>query len=85
MIELLLVFLAAFGRVFVYGLQTQHVVGLHYRSAFVTSWLMTLGEVVIFSEIVRQGWGAFFPIALGSSCGVVASMVIHQKLWKKGQ
>lgn len=57
----------SFLKVFAHGLQTRNVTGLHYRSAFIVSWLMTAGDFAIFSAIAIHGWSAFFPTAVGGS------------------
>ena len=78
-----LIVLAAFGNAFVSGVQTRNVAGLHFKAAFFTSWLLTVGDVAVFSAVVQRGWGALLPVGTGYSMGIVAAMLAHRRVFQQ--
>lgn len=75
--QFIFIAIAAFLRTTVHGWQTRNVTGLHYRAAFVTSWLMTAGDVIIVWTVSHKGWYVFLPLGIGGSLGVLTSMRLH--------
>lgn len=80
---MLLIFAVSFTRIALRGFQTKNIHGNHYRTAFCLSWFMTATEIFVVSAIAIDGWACFFPVALGGALGVIVSMWLHNKLFKK--
>lgn len=74
---------ASFMKVFSHGFQSRNIAHNHYKAAFLTSWLIGLSEIAFLSGIVKYGWHSFFPLVIGGSLGVVASMATHNYLFRR--
>lgn len=74
----------SFIAIFLKGLQYKNINGSHYRAAFITSCLMMCFEVVTITLVIKGGWSIALSAGLGVAFGVVASMFVHDKLFKKG-
>ncbi len=78
--------LAGFGSfcsVFLKGFQYKNVTGNHRKLVFFTSYLMALCDYLIIGIIAKSNWNIAFLCATTASLGMVASMVLHDKIIKK--
>lgn len=78
MIELAL-FASAFATVFALGLQSLNVNGGHYFAAFVTSFAIGAGNLVILKVVPSSGLPEMAAYLAGGPFGIVASMVVHRR------
>ena len=70
--------------VFLRAFQTQNVIGRHYRTAIITSYLMAIGEVAVVLFVVDYGWESIPWVGTGGAIGVTLSMYYHNK-WLKAR
>jgi hypothetical protein len=75
--------LASFIGIFLRAFQQQNVVGAHYRSAALTSYGLAVSDVATIGLISTHGWHMVPWIGTGAAVGVVASMYVHRKLFKR--
>ncbi len=67
---------------FLKGFQHKNVIGNHVKSVFLTSWAMAAFDVAAVSLIVAGGWPIAITAGLGASCGMVAAMKLHDRLFQ---
>lgn len=79
----LLGFAASFCVVGLKGFQFQNMSGGHFRAVFITSMLITFSEVLAVNLIVRNGLLMALPNGIGAAFGVVVSMKLHDRFFKK--
>lgn len=80
----LLLLASTFGLVFALGLQSQFVNNGHYGSAFFNSLVISLGQLGALQIVHAQtGWD-YAAYLLGGPAGIVCSMHIYRRHWKKG-
>ena len=70
----------SFVSVFLKGFQHKNVIANRLKWTFLTSYLMALFDVAAVSLIVQGGWAIAFSSGLGASAGMVAAMMLHDKL-----
>ncbi len=64
-------------------IQTKNIIGVYYKSAYVTSWLMSVVAVANIVIVTEDGYVMIIPIGLGGSLGCITSMYFHDKLMKR--
>lgn len=74
--------LVSFIAVFLKGFQHKNVIGGHLRSVALTSYFMSAFDVAAVSIIVKGGWWVALTSGTGASLGMVASIVLHDRLFK---
>lgn len=80
----LLLLVSTFGLVFALGMQSQFVNNGHYLSAFFNSVAISLGQLGALQVVHAQtGWD-YAAYLLGGPIGIVCSMHIYRRHWKKG-
>lgn len=80
----LLLFASTFGLVFALGLQSQFVNNGHYGAAFANSLMISvaqLGALQIVHATTPMHYAAY---VVGGPLGIVSSMVLYRRRWKKG-
>lgn len=92
-----LVYLASFGvaflSVFLKGFQTKNVIKDLERSAFITSFLQGASQILTTALVVYAGMNSGITASvsmaltagLGSAFGIVASMRLHNYIFKEGK
>lgn len=81
--QLLIAFCVSLVAVGLRGFQHKNVIGNHRKLVFVTSFAMSIFEVASVGVIVKNGWDVAIPLGLGSGCGMLISMWMHDRLVKK--
>lgn len=80
----LLLLISTFFLVFALGLQSQFVNNGHYAAAFANSALISIGQLGALQIVNAQtGWD-YAAYLLGGPAGIVCSMAIYRRRWKKG-
>jgi hypothetical protein len=74
--------LTTFSLAFLKAFQSRNIVAGHYWAAWITSWLVTSGEVASVSFIVMGGWVILLTAGIGGSFGCIAAMAAHERLFK---
>jgi len=69
--------------VFLKGFQHKNVIGNHQRAVFFTSWFMATFDVASVMFIVKGGWPIAITSGFGASCGMVAAMRTHDRIFGK--
>ncbi|MEB3059488.1 hypothetical protein, partial [Parvimonas sp. D9] len=64
--------------------QHKNVIGTHLKATWLTSYLMAAFDVAAVNIIVKGGWWVALTAGTGASCGMVAAIVLHDHLFKKG-
>lgn len=72
----------SFAAVFLKGFQHKNVIGNHKYSVFFTSYLMAAFDVATISIIVKGGWPIAITSGTGAAFGMVAAIVIHDRMFK---
>lgn len=65
------------------GFQHKNVIGGHIRSAFWTSYLMGLFDVLTISMVARHGLVMALSVGTGAAFGMVSAMKLHDRLYKR--
>lgn len=73
----LLIFLSTFVAVFALGFQSLNVNGGHYRAAFLNSFLIGTGNLMILKMVPEASSVQMVAYLLGGPFGIVASMWLH--------
>lgn len=76
--------LASFLVVGLKGFQHKNVIAGNIRATFVTSYLMAAGDVLLVGLIVKGGWLIALTSGTGAAFGMVCSMKLHDRIYKKG-
>ena len=79
MIELLL-FASTFTVVFALGFQQQNVTGGHYRSAFLTSFVIGGAYLFLYKLVPDAGPSEMAAYLGGGPFGITASMWVHRRM-----
>jgi len=72
----------SFTACFLKGFQHKNVIGGHLKSVFFTSYLMAAFDVAAVTLIVRGGWPIAISSGFGASAGMVAAILLHDRLFK---
>ena len=64
------------------GFQQKNVIGRHLKSVAVTSYLIAVFEVATVTIIIKGGWLVALTSGTGAAIGMVASILLHDKLFK---
>lgn len=78
----LALFVSTFGLVFCLGLQSLNVNGGHYVSAFVTSFAIGAGNLVVLKLAPSATPTEMAAYLIGGPFGIVASMIAHRKFFR---
>lgn len=83
--EAAIVFTAMFALVFIRAFQQRNVAHLHYRAIMPTSFAFAILDIVVITEVVKQGMTAelVVPMALGGGLGCMTSMKVHETYMKE--
>lgn len=73
----------SFTSVFLKGFQHKNVIGSHMKATFITSYAMSAFDVAAVSLIVKGGWPIAFTSGTGAAFGMIAAMLVHDKMFKK--
>lgn len=76
-------FAVTFIAVFLKGFQHKNVIGGHLKMVAVTSYAMAFFDVAAVSIVVKQGMSVAWSAGTGAAIGMVCSIVLHDKLFKK--
>ena len=79
----LLAFCLNFLNVFMKGFQHKHVIGGHLKSAAATAFFMGVADVATVTTIVQGGLIVGVFVGLGASAGIVAAMLLHDRIYSK--
>ena len=77
----LIVGLVTFVTVFLKGFQYKNVIGGHLKLVAVTSYAMAFCDVILVGFIVKLGWQVAFASGTGAAIGMVASVVLHDRIF----
>jgi hypothetical protein len=78
----LLLFISTYVLVFALGFQSQNVNGGHYFSAFMTSFAIGGGQMVLYKMAPNANLIEITAYLIGGPLGIVSSMWAHRK-WMK--
>jgi len=73
------IFAATLLLVFMRGIQHQNVIHGKYKLAFVTPYLIAVGEVASVLLVVDTGWSSIPFVGTGGAVGIVLSMYVHRR------
>jgi hypothetical protein len=79
----LALFVSTFLLVFCLGLQSQNVNGGHYAAAFITSFGIGAGNLVVLKLAPDASWSEALAYLLGGPFGIVMSMTAHRRWVRK--
>lgn len=79
----LLSFLTTFSASFVKTFQQRNIVQGRFKTAFLTSWLVTALEIATIGFVVAKGWYVLFSAGAGGAIGVVVAMKMHSRIFKE--
>ncbi|WP_025917699.1 hypothetical protein [Herminiimonas sp. CN] len=79
-----LLFGSTFGLVLALGLQQQFVTNDHYFAAFSNSLLISLGQLGMLQVIHARGPAEYAAYMLGGPFGIVCSMALYRRHFKRG-
>lgn len=65
------------------GFQHKNVIGNHLNSVFYTSVLMGMFDWAAVTLIIKGGWPIAITSGIGAGFGMLASIKLHDKLFKK--
>ena len=75
----LTIFVSTFVLVFALGFQSLNVNGGHYRAAFLTSFGISISNLVLFKTLPQADVVQIAAYLLGGPFGIVCSMAAHNK------
>lgn len=75
----LLAFLVSFIAIGLKGFQQKNVTGHHFKATIVTSYLMTITDILFIGLVAEYGWELVFSSGTGAALGMVAAMVLHDR------
>ena len=75
----IILFLSAFGTVFALGFQSLNVNQGHYKSAFMTSYLIGISHLAIYQVMPDPSLSEVVAYLNGGPLGIVASMYVHKR------
>ena len=78
----LALFVSTFGLVFCLGTQSLNVNGGHYVAAFITSFAIGAGNLVVLKLAPSATPTEMAAYLIGGSFGIVASMIAHRKFFR---
>lgn len=76
--------MSSFIGIFLKGFQQKNVIGGHLKTVFVTSYVMALFDVASVTFIVVGGWWIVLSSGVGASFGMLAAILLHDKIFTKG-
>lgn len=79
----LALFASTFALVFFLGLQSLNVNGGHYKAAFLTSFGIGLGNLVLFKLAPDASGIEIAAFLAGGPFGIVSSMLFHRRFFRK--
>jgi hypothetical protein len=79
----LIAFLVTFGSVFLKGFQHKNVIGGHMRLIMFTSYGMACLDVIGIYVVVKGGWTVAFASGTAGALAMVASIKLHDRIFKK--
>jgi hypothetical protein len=74
-----LAFIASFISIGLKGFQHKNVIGNHYKSVFITSYLMAVIDVYIINLIANNSLDIAFASGTGAALGMITSMYVHNR------
>ena len=75
-------FVSTFGLVFCLGIQSLNVNGGHYVAAFITSFAIGAGNLVVLKLAPSATPTEMAAYLIGGPFGIVASMIAHRKFFR---
>lgn len=75
----LALFASCFVSVFALGFQSQNVNHGHYLAAFVTSFVIGGGHLVLYRLMPEANTGEIISYLMGGPLGITASMIVHRR------
>ncbi|WP_298396790.1 hypothetical protein [uncultured Azonexus sp.] len=78
----LALFVSTFGLVFCLGTQSLNVNGGHYMAAFITSFAIGAGNLVVLKLAPSATPTEMAAYLIGGPFGIVASMIAHRKFFR---
>ena len=78
----LALFVSTFGLVFCLGIQSLNVNGGHYVAAFITSFAIGAGNLVVLKLAPSATPTEMAAYLFGGPFGIVASMIAHRKFFR---
>lgn len=79
MITAAILFISTFVLVFALGLQSLNVNGGHYKAAFITSFVIGGGQMILLKLGPDATWLQIGAYLAGGPIGIVCSMAIHHR------
>lgn len=84
MLTELALFASCFVSVFALGFQSQNVNQGHYVAAFMTSFAIGGGHLILYRLMPEANTSQIIAYLLGGPFGITASMVAHRRYMKRG-
>lgn len=75
----LLAFLISFIAIGMKAFQQKNVTGHHYKLVVITSYVMTLTDVIFIGLVVRHGWDLVLSSGTGAALGMISAMFLHNR------
>lgn len=72
----------SFCGVFLKGFQLKNVLGDHYKTLALTSYLIAFFEVATITMVVQGGWWIALSAGTGGAAGMLASIYTHKRVFK---
>lgn len=83
MIAHALLFSSSFFTVFALGFQQQNVIGRHYVSAMITSFVISGSQIYLWRVVPGASASEIAAAIFGGPCGIAAAMFLHPRLLRK--
>ena len=80
----LILFISTFVLVLALGLQSQLVNNGHFAGAFFNSLMISFGQIGAFGVIKATTPWEYAGYILGGPIGIITSMYLYRKFWKRG-
>jgi hypothetical protein len=65
------------------GFQQKNITGHHIKATIVTSYLMSLTDILFIGLVAEYGWQLVFSSGTGAALGMVTAMVMHDRYMRK--
>lgn len=73
----------SFAGVFLKGFQLKNIMGKHYKTLALVSYLIAAFEVATISIIIQGGWWTALSAGTGGALGMLTSIFVHERVFKK--
>jgi len=75
----LLAFAISFIAIGMKAFQQKNVTGHHYKLVVITSYIMTLTDVIFIGLVVRHWWDLVLSSGTGAALGMISAMFLHNR------